>query len=64
MYVYISRFIKELINVIRCIVIYVIVVHVIYVIKALITQRRVMTISVDMSVVHILTAVSIIDTVC
>ena len=53
-----------MINAIRCIVIYVILVHVIYVIKALITQRRVMTISVDMSVVHILTAVSIIDTVC
>ena len=64
MYVYISRFIKELINVIRCIVIYVIVVHVIYVIKALITQRMDMTTSVDTSVVHILTAVSIIDTVC
>ena len=51
-----------MINVIRYIVIYVILVHVIYVTNALIIQRRVMTISVDMSDVHILTAVSIIYT--
>lgn len=52
-----------MINAIRYIVIYVIQVLVIYVIKVLIIQRRVMTTSVDMSDVHILTAVSIIFTI-